>query len=88
MAAQPSARRPRHTALGGGYAVITLERSNAPIVFGVTNPLQWQAVAFISTGVSPESTIFVPGRRLLVSANEVDATISMVCVVAARAGCS
>lgn len=62
------------------YAAVALERSNALIVFDVTNPLNPTAVAWIDVDERPETVAYSPARRLLVSANEVGASLSIICV--------
>jgi DNA-binding beta-propeller fold protein YncE len=62
------------------YAVVALERSNALMVFDVTNTLAPTAVAWINVGDRPETVAYSPVRRLLISGNEVGASISVICV--------
>lgn len=62
------------------YAAVALERSNAVIIFDITNPLSPTAVAWVNTGDRPETLAYSPARRLLVTANEVGASITVICV--------
>ncbi len=61
------------------YAAVTLERANGVAIFDVTDPEAPLALAFIPTGAGPEGIVHIPTRRLLVSANEVARTLTIIC---------
>ena len=68
-------------------AAVTLERSNGVAYFDVTNPTAPQAFGFVPTGVGPEGIAFIPSRGLLVTANEVEGSLTLICVRIGRAAC-
>ena len=76
-------------------AAVTLERSNAVILFDVSDPRRPTTLGFVPTGVAPESVTYVPSRRLLVTTNEGEpdaspptlASITVICVQVGDADC-
>lgn len=80
---------------GKELAAVTLERSNAVIVFDVSDPRNPTTVGFVPTGVSPEGVVYVPSRQMLIVTNEgvpdenppVPASISVICVRQGGADC-
>ncbi len=66
---------------GREYAAVTLERSNALIVFDVSNPLDPQTVTFLLTGGgAPEGVTFIKSRNLIIVANEtLPGAITIIC---------
>ncbi|HZO26945.1 MAG TPA: hypothetical protein VFH48_13265 [Chloroflexota bacterium] len=76
-------------------AAVTLERSNAVILFDVSDPLPPTTLAFVPTGVSPEGVIYVASRRLLITTNEgvpdasppVPASITVICMQVGGSDC-
>ena len=69
-------------------AALTLERSNAVILFDVSDPRRPTTLGFVPTGAAPEGVIYVASRRLLVTTNEgvpdasppVPPSITVICV--------
>jgi len=83
-------------AVGGKeIAALTLERSNAVILFDVSDPRRPTTLGFLPTGAAPEAVIYVPSRRLLISTNEgvpdasppTAASITVICVRVAGSDC-
>jgi len=83
-------------AVGGTeVAALTLERSNAVILFDVSDPRRPTTLAFVPTGVAPEGVIYVPSRRLLITTNEgvpdaspsTPASITVICVQVGDSDC-
>jgi hypothetical protein len=80
---------------GKEIAAVTLERSNAVILFDVSDPRQPTTLTLLPTGVSPEGVIYVHSRRLLITTNEgvpdvnppVPASISVICVQVGGSDC-
>jgi hypothetical protein len=68
-------------------AVVTLERSDGIVVFDISNPRRPQAIAFVPTGDAPESVVYVRPRRVLIVANEDDASITVICVRMGEGSC-
>jgi hypothetical protein len=66
---------------------VTLERSSGLVIFDVSNPRQPTAVTFLPTGANPEGVIYVQSRRLLISTNEVGASITIICARLGGGGC-
>jgi hypothetical protein len=71
---------------GRVYAAVTLERSNAVIVFDVTDPQNPVTIAFLPTNTGPEGITYIAGRQLLIVANEAASpqTVSIICVTGAK----
>jgi hypothetical protein len=80
---------------GREIAAVTLERSNAVILFDISDPQQPTTIGLIPTGVSPEGVLYVQSRRLLITTNEgvpdatppVPASITVICVRIGGADC-
>jgi hypothetical protein len=80
---------------GKEIAAVTLERSNAVILFDVSDPQHPTTLALLPTGAAPEGVIYVASRRLLVTTNEgvpdasppTPASITVICVRVGGADC-
>jgi DNA-binding beta-propeller fold protein YncE len=80
---------------GQEIAAVTLERSNAVILFDISDPRHPTTLALVPTGVSPEGVIYVASRRLLITTNEgvpdasppVPASITVICVQVGGSDC-
>jgi hypothetical protein len=80
---------------GKEIAAVTLERSNAVILFDVSDPRRPTTIGFAPTGVSPEGVIYVASRRLLITTNEgvpdasppVPASITVICARVGGSDC-
>jgi DNA-binding beta-propeller fold protein YncE len=80
---------------GQEIAAVTLERSNALILFDIANPQHPTTLGVVPTGVSPEGVVYLASRRLLITTNEgvpdanpvVPASITVICVRVGGADC-
>lgn len=68
-------------------AAVTLERSNAVIVFDVSDPRTPTTLAFIPTPAGPEGVLYVQSRKLLITTNEVAGSITIICARMGNGGC-
>jgi DNA-binding beta-propeller fold protein YncE len=66
---------------------VTLERSNGVIIFDVSNPRHPTAITFIPTGDGPEGALYIQSRKLLITTNEVGASITVICARMGGDGC-
>ena len=57
---------------GTPYVFVGAERASVVGVYDVTSPAQPELKQLLSSGVGPEGYVAIPGRNLLVSANEKD----------------
>ncbi len=65
---------------GLSYAVVLLERANAVAVFDVTDPSQPHALQLVQTGDGPEGVVYLKGQGMLVTANEVARSLTVIAV--------
>lgn len=66
---------------------VTLERSNALVIFDVSNPRAPRAIEFIPTGAAPEGVIYVGSRRLLITTNEGGDSVTIICARLGEGSC-
>jgi DNA-binding beta-propeller fold protein YncE len=65
------------TVVGKPYAFIGCERAHGVAVYDLSNEANPQLVQWLETGDNPEGIYAIPSRKLLVTANEGDNTLSI-----------
>jgi hypothetical protein len=64
----------------GSYVVVTLERANAVAVFDVSDPSDPEGLQLIQTGDGPEGIAYLKDKQVIVTANEVGRTLTVIAV--------